>query len=226
MRKGWNKESALNTREILLKPLNRALQPLVKIIYKHTIILPNHLTITNAVVGLASLFFMAIAGHFPGFLNLSEYGLRLVGALLTVVYISLDSMDGQLARGGNLKSELGHWLDSTLDSVMFPFFLLSIAIGMNSYLALLVGGIAALCFPLQFLLQFKFKLESQNRLKDSPLATKSRLRYLYGGAVFFWLNIIFALINRPFYTLVFFATFGNLFWMGIAFFQYHAVRLK
>ncbi len=135
-------------------------------------------------------------------------------------------MDGQLARGGNMKSEFGHWFDSTLDSVMFPLFLLALGIGMDDYWSLVIGAFAALCFPLQFLLQFKFKLDTPQLLDGSPLATRSRLRYLYGGAVFYWLNLVFALLGRPLYTLVFFAAFGNAFWMGILFFQGLAVRKK
>lgn len=224
MRSGWDKQKALTSLELLWKPMYYVLYPLTKFIYRYTPIVPNHITLFNFFVGLSAIFFMTISGHFPGFLGLSDYWLRVIGALLTFCYICLDSMDGQLARGGNLSSEFGAWLDSTLDSVMFPFFMLALAIGVNSYAALAIGAVATLCFPIQFLIQYKFKLRFQDRLEGSPLGTKSRWKYLYGGVVFFWLNLIFAVFDKPLYTLVFFATFGNLFWVGIIFFQYLALR--
>jgi phosphatidylglycerophosphate synthase len=224
MRQGWNKKSALNTREITLKPVNRVIQPFVQFLYKYTPVTPNDITITNFFIGLAALFFMGISGHIPDLFGMTEYSLRLTGAILTSAYIIFDSMDGQLARGGKLTSGLGHWLDSTMDSIMFPAFLLSLAIGMNNYWALFIGGFAALCFPLQFLLQFKFKIDFPEAGKDSVLNTESKWRYMYGGAIFYWLNIIFAITNTPLYTLIFFATFGNLFWMGITGAQYLTLR--
>lgn len=226
MRTSWNKKKALTSLELIWKPMYRLLYPITKLLYTHTSIVPNNISCLNFFIGLIAIFFMGISGHFSGLFGLSEYTLRLLGAILAFCYICLDSMDGQLARGGNLSSESGSWLDSTMDSIMVPFFMLSLAIGMNNYFALLAGGIAALCFPIQLLIQYQFKLKFQDKLKKSLLGTKSPVKYIYGTAIFFCFNLFFAIINKPLYTLLFFAIFGSLFWIGIIFLQYKCFKKK
>ena len=136
MRKNWDKKNALKVFEWVNRPIYYGLYPIAKFIYQYTSITPNMITIFNVFVGLAGLFFLASSGNVPGLFGLTEYQLRLIGGVLAFAYVSIDSLDGQLARGGKLYSRIGAFMDSTMDSIIVPLFMFSLAIGLNNDVAM------------------------------------------------------------------------------------------
>jgi len=85
-------------------------------------ITPNRLTMSSFLLtmGVALLILKGT----------SATEMRLAAVLLQVAYI-FDCMDGQLARYRNAASELGSFLDKSLDYVKFPFIVF--AVTMNAY---------------------------------------------------------------------------------------------
>jgi len=192
-------------------------KPISKVLIKFIKITPNQITLFSFIFGLIGIFFLIRGG----------YKNIVIGATFSFLYIIFDCVDGEVARAKKLTSTLGFWLDGIVGFIVVPFTMLALAVGLRTYNSLLIGSIAALCFPMQFLFIHFFKSEiskNEKRIK-TPISSKfDFMRYVYGSALFFPLLLIGALINMPILVLLFFAIFGNLFWILILFLQFLNIK--
>ncbi len=95
----------------------------------------NMVTVSNAVFGITSIFF-TISGNYS------------YAAILIFLAIALDILDGEIARGLNITSELGSQLDSLSDLVTFGIataVLAYVSIFNTSILGAVVSAILVLC---------------------------------------------------------------------------------
>ncbi len=180
-----------------------------------TPITPNQISILSLLFALAGCYFLLLGGT----QNL------IIGASLAMVYNVLDMTDGMIARVKNLGSTLGHWLDGTIGFVVTPLLIISLAIGQWNYLALVLGLFAAVSYPIQYVLIYFHKAEVVK--KNDPIEVGGilgSLRYAYGISFFYVFLFIAALIGKPLWVLIFWATFGNLYWILIIFMQYRSLK--
>lgn len=96
----------------------------------HTPITPNHVTLANIVVGLASCWYASRGTHL---------GFLLAGALM-ILQLVLDSSDGELARIRHRHSRAGMVLDNVGDDVVDNLFVGALGYGLGGIWAWL--GIA------------------------------------------------------------------------------------
>lgn len=208
-RKPHDEYTAIVIRAIFVKPASY-------LIAKYTNITPTQITVFNIIPGILSLFFLYLGGKNT-----------LIGALLAFVFALLDGMDGIIARAKGLHSKFGQWLDGVTGYVLYPLMMLSAAIGLHDYWSLVIGCIASLCFPLQFCLVHYYKSEikeSNERIEISSSGRFEFIKYIYGSATFFPLLLLAALFGKVIYVLLFFAIFGNLFWMIVILMQFRDLR--
>ncbi len=191
-------------------------KPMAFLVVKYTPITPNQITVLSIIPGVSSLIFLALGGKYT-----------LVGAILFFVYGLLDGVDGLVARARGLYSKQGQWLDGIIGFVLVPLTFLATAIGLGDYYSLLVGSIASLCFPIQFVLIHYFKSEivqCNESLQISASGKFEFLKYIYGVALYYYLLLFGALFDAMIYVLLFFAVFGTMFWMGTIMLQYIILR--
>lgn len=89
-----------------------------------TNIRPNHITILSFILYLSSAFMFAWGQHIY----------NLWGALLINLAVIFDCVDGDLARGKNLCSKFGHWMDIIFDHIAQALVFAGIYIGLYEYL--------------------------------------------------------------------------------------------
>lgn len=139
---------------------------LIPLVAQFDLITPNILTLTSSLVHLIGSCLL--------FLNL-PFHLYLAALFLPLSYI-LDCMDGQLARTKHLSSELGNYLDKTLDvlKIYIIHICLSIAVYQESGNVLWIFAGFTSCFF--FLFRYYIKLETVNAevSKDKLYLEKSR----------------------------------------------------
>jgi len=87
-----------------------------------TRIAPNQITILSFVLGVLAAICFAMR----------EYAYLLAGAILVVLSVIFDLVDGEVARVKSLTSLLGAWLDPLLDMVRTGLLFLGIAIGLQT----------------------------------------------------------------------------------------------
>ncbi|MDP3698701.1 MAG: CDP-alcohol phosphatidyltransferase family protein [Nanoarchaeota archaeon] len=190
--------------------------PIAFFLVKYTKLTPTKITVFSIISGMLSLAFLSLGGEYT-----------VTGALLVLLYGILDGIDGVIARATGLHSKFGQWLDGVAGYVLLPLMMLSAAIGLGNYQALIIGSIASLCFPLQFSLIHYFKseiVESNERITLSSSGKFEFLKYVYGIAPFYFLLLLGALFDKIIYVLLLFAVFGNMFWMAVLFLQYKILR--
>lgn len=83
-------------------------------------ITPNQITITRAVIFLPLIFFSFAHGSYLG---------NILGIVFSYLNTVFDILDGSLARAKALSSEIGGWLDRSLDKMMVYLIFIGIAIG-------------------------------------------------------------------------------------------------
>lgn len=194
-------------------------KPFARWLIQHTNITPNQMSLLSIVPLITAAFFLAFGG----------YRNTITGAVLAFCYLILDATDGPLARGKNMTSDLGTWLDGIIGFLALPALMLSMAIGLKSYFALLVGAIAALCFPLHFLFVHFYKSEVVGTAERLNVHVPSKLRFLksiYGAILFYSLLLFGALLGGTFYVLLFFAVFGTFFWIFVLFIEFFNLKAK
>ena len=208
----------LKDKDEILAPLFRVLsRPVSLFLIKYTNITPNNVTIFG--------FMFAIAGAI--FLSKGEHLYLVVGSILAFISILCDCIDGDIARTKNLGSKTGKWLDAVLGWIGIELLTFALIIGINTRLAFVFGLLAMVCFPMQYLFVHFYKSEVVGNNEPIPIGKSGRwdfLKYLYGDTWFFTLLLIFSLLNRPFYFILLFAVFGNLFWVGTLLVQYLSLR--
>jgi len=108
----------------------------------HTRVMPNHVTLAATALGMLSAWLFATPRYWP----------RLIGAVLFVATITLDGVDGELARLKMAESRLGAQLDTVTDNLVHVALFAGIMIGCYRasgsrafwvLLVLLLGGFAA-----------------------------------------------------------------------------------
>ncbi|GEM_PF-3589829 len=191
-------------------------KPLAFLVVKYTSITPNQITVLSIFPGVASLVFLALGGKYT-----------LLGAFLFFLYGVLDGVDGIVARATERYSKQGQWLDGIIGFVLVPLTFLATGIGLGGYNSLLIGAIASLCFPIQFVLIHYFKSEIVQRTESLQISASGKLefvKYIYGVALYYYLLLFGALFHKMIYVLLFFAVFGTMFWMGTIVVQYLILR--
>lgn len=150
-----------------------------------TSVMPNQVTIANTMLGLAAAWMFASP----------SYWTRLAGAILFLASITIDGVDGELARLTMTESRFGGMLDLITDNVVHVALFVGIMVGLyrNSgsaayvyLLPILLGGFA-MCGIAIYL---AFQAEGENA--EKWMAQVDRV----SGRDFGYLLVILALINR------------------------------
>jgi len=150
-----------------------------------TAITPNQVTIANTIVGLACGWMFAMPG----------YGTRLAAAILFLISITIDGVDGELARLKMTETNFGGKLDVVTDNIVHVAVFIGIyvgcyrASGSNAYLwlTLLVLGGFGLCSYATFR---AFSLRGE--VAEKWLEAVDR----WSGRDFAYLLVVLALIDR------------------------------
>jgi len=199
--------------------------PLAKLLIKYTDIKPNHVTILSFVCLIVGSMFLLHGG----------YIYQVVGATFALLFMILDCVDGSIARVKNLCSKFGQWLDGIIGFISHPLLTFCLAVGINTQTSLILGSLAMIAYPMQYLITRFYKLDIIGRDEPIRIGKPGKydfIRYLYGSTLFFPILFICSLINRPIWVLWFFAIFGNLFWIltivleGINLKQIEGTKLK
>ena len=90
---------------------SRILMPLLKLIERHNI-LPNHITILSMISGIVAAFALLFSPN--------------LAFLLIFVHVTLDGIDGPLARHMNINSNKGSFIDTASDQVVIAFIIFSL----------------------------------------------------------------------------------------------------
>jgi phosphatidylglycerophosphate synthase len=187
----------------------------VAVLLAYTPITPNQISILSFLIGVAGAYFLYLGGP----RNL------IIGASLAMVYNILDMCDGMIARVKNLKSATGHWLDGVLGFILFPIIILGLTLGLKNYLAFVLGMLAIVSYPLQYNLVYFYKLEVMKSKEQIAVPGKLEwIRYAYGSSFFYVFLFIAALFNKPLWVLAFWASLGNLYWIGLLYTQYRSIK--
>lgn len=208
-------------QELFPKIFNHISIPTAEFLIKFTNITPNQITLLSFFVMVATGVFFGVSGF-----TIYPHQFRVIGALLAFLFFFLDTLDGKIARATNQKSVYGKWLDSILGMIFPLLFFFTLGFGLRTNSSILIGSLAALCFPMQYLIIYFFKLDIDPLIskKGIELVRKDNpLRYIYGSQLIYPLLLIGCFINRPLWVLIFFATFGNFFWLVVALMQLRAV---
>ncbi len=186
-------------------------RPVAVFLAKYTSFTPNQITIVSFLLGLAGAFFL-------------YQGNLVVGASFAMLYNILDMCDGMVARVKGIHSPWGHWLDGVLGFILFPILIFALVLGMNNYLAFILGMLAIISYPLQYNLVYFYKLEVQKSKEQTSMPGRLEwLRYAYGSSFFYLFLLVAALFNKPFWVLWFWAVFGNLYWVALLVVQYRSI---
>ncbi len=155
------------------------------------------------------------------------YGMRIIASILIFLFYYLDTLDGKLARVTKQASLEGKLLDGIVMFIFLPLFIFSTAMSLQNLTFMILGSLAMVCYIIQFLLAYHFNLDIKPTLEKkgvSIVAKDNKLQRAYGAAIFFPLLLLSCIINRPQWLLIFYATFGNLFWMVMVGLQIRAVK--
>ncbi len=93
---------------LLAHHLDRRISWRIALMLARTRITPNQVTLANTALGLFAAAIIAMAGYWP----------PLIGVLLLLVAVTVDGVDGELARMKLAQSEFGGKLDAITDSVV------------------------------------------------------------------------------------------------------------
>lgn len=88
--------------------LDRHISWRIALILAHTSITPNQVTVANTVLGLAAAAVIACAGYWP----------PVIGTLMMLLSVTIDGVDGELARMKLAQSEYGGKLDAVTDLIV------------------------------------------------------------------------------------------------------------
>ena len=207
------KEGDEYTMRYVVRPFSRI--PSLLLI-KYTAITPNQ-------VSIFSFFLAAVSAAF--FLR-GEYLNQVIAVIFSLLYLIFDCVDGNIARAKQLKSLQGHWLDGIGGFIITPLLLFSLLKGMHDPSLFVLGSLAMLAYPMQYLLVYFYKFEIAKN-SPAPIASGTiidKVRYVYGSALFFPLLAIAVLSGHIELFLWFYAILGNLFWVGTLAMQYLTLR--
>ncbi len=220
MEKRYNSKQALKSNLELSDRMFRWLSMLIsKPLAKYTNITPNTITIFSFIIAL-------IAGYF--FLK-ADYTSLVIGGILAFLSQIFDQVDGEVARMRGMQSDLGRWLDSVTGYIRTEVIIICLAIGIGTKLALALGMLAAIAYPMQCMFIYYYKYDIVRDFKPMKIGKSSKLdflRYAYGSSFFYVFLPLCVFVNKPVLALGFFAVFGNIFWVGTMFIQYLNIRSR
>jgi phosphatidylglycerophosphate synthase len=130
---------SLETDALLARLVDRRLSWRLSYRLARTRVMPNHLTLANTALGFGCAALLASTG----------YWLRLLGAVLFLISVTLDGVDGELARLRMVESEAGAKLDVLTDNIVHIAIFIGLTIGCYRsspspayfyLLAILLGG--------------------------------------------------------------------------------------
>jgi phosphatidylglycerophosphate synthase len=113
------REESIGTDALMARVVDRRLSWRLSLRLARTRVTPNQVTLVNTVLGFGCAALLAS----------TSYWLRLWGALLFVASITLDGVDGELARLRMLESRFGEQLDVITDNVVHVAVFIGMAIG-------------------------------------------------------------------------------------------------
>ena len=189
-------ESA-STDALMARVVDRRLSWRLSLRLARTHVTPNQVTIINTALGLGCAALLAS----------TFYLLRLCGALLFLLSITLDGVDGELARLRMLESRFGKRLDVITDNVVHVAVFVGIAVGCyrlsssNAYfyiLAVLLAGFGACAVSVNRAMSVA-RDEAHRWISQVERAT---------GRDFAYLLVIVAIFNRLYY-FIWGAAFGT-----------------
>ena len=190
-------------------------RPIAWFLIRFTRITPNQVSILSFILGLLGAYFLSLGG----------YKNLVIGASLAFAYNILDMCDGIIARVKNLKSPLGHWLDGILGFILFPTIIFGLVLGLQNYVALILGMAAIVSYPLQYALVYFYKLEVYKSKEKIEIPGKFEwVRYAYGSSFFYIALFVMALLNKPWWILWFWAIAGNFYWLILLVTQFFSIR--
>ncbi len=157
---------------------------------------PNQVTLLNFFLGMLAIVLMFLYPTYVIFVA--------VAILITIRNIG-DTIDGKIARGGDLKSPLGGFLDIFTDWIFFhsAFFIVVGYITGN----VAIGYLCVIAYMSREFTRTKFtyfygkKITESDEAKKMPLAVS--LARKYDLANVFWIIPVFLLINQPAFIIYF-----------------------
>ena len=224
------KKAIKPTQEWFSRVNNVVTMPISVFIAKHTRITPTELTIFSIFIGVLSAFLLGVSGYiaqlWPGFF-LNEYQLRLIGGIFAYVFGVLDGVDGKVARLTNKSTHTGKWWDIVAGHTTISLLFLGLAIGLRSYLALLISFIGCISYLIAYLQIAVFKVDFNQYMQKQKLElikNRKGWTYLYGMSLIFILIPLAALFDYPMVPLYFYGLLAPLFYLAVLFFQYKTVK--
>jgi len=188
-----------------------------KPLIKFTNVTPNQITMFSFLLGIIAAYFLFKGGY----TNL------VIGGILAFARQIFDQVDGEIARVKKIASDMGKWLDGVTGFITEELLIIALALGIGTQLSLILGMLAAIAYPMQYLLVFFYKHDILKKFDKIEILKSGKfdfLRYVYGSSLFYLLLLIAVIINKPLWVLFFFATAGNLFWIMTVFLQYLNIR--
>src|SRR3990167_5919080 len=151
---------------------------------------PNQVTLVNFFLGMLAI---ALMFFYP------VYSIFVIAAILITIRNIGDTIDGKIARGGDLKSPLGGFLDIVTDWIFFhsAFFIVVGYITGN----IAIGYLCVIAYMSREFTRTKFtyfygkKITETDEAKNISLLVSMARKY--DLANIFWLIPIFLLINQP-----------------------------
>lgn len=179
------KEETADKDAPLARYVDRNLSWRLSKLLAQTSVMPNHVTIANTIVGLAAACMFAS----------TSYWTRLAGSLLFLASITIDGVDGELARLTMTESRFGGMLDMITDNMVHVALFAGILVGLyrtsgsTAYIYLipiLLGGFG-ICAIATYI---AFQVQGENA--ERWISRVDRV----SGRDFGYLLVILALINR------------------------------
>jgi phosphatidylglycerophosphate synthase len=182
--KSVRKEST-STDTFMARTVDRRLSWRLSYRLARTRIMPNHVTLANTALGFGCAAMLASA----------SYWIRLAGALLFLVSITIDGVDGELARLRMVESKFGGQLDVFTDNLVHVVIFIGLMVGCYRtshspvyfyLLALLAGGFLACA------------IASHRALKRDGINADKWIERVerVTGRDFAYLVVVLAIINR------------------------------
>lgn len=190
-------------------------RPLSVFLVKFTSITPNQVSYISFVLGVLGAYFILLGG----------YKNLVIGGSLAFAYNIFDMIDGRVARARGVSTVFGKWLDGMIDFTIFPLLIFALALSLKSYWSLVLGMLAIMSYPTHYLIVHFYKSEIVGKKDLIPIPGKFEwVRHVYGSNFFYLFFFAACLANKPMWILIFWATFGNLYWVVLMIVQYLNIR--
>ena len=192
-------------------------RPITRFLAKYTNVTPNQVSIFYFFLSIIAAYFLFLGGE----KNV------IIGASIAFLANIFDMVDGCLARATGIRSIKGRWLDGMIGFVTIPLLMFSLAVGIRTFPAMFFGMLAMMSYTLQYLIIHFYNAKIIN--KNEPMAIPGKwewVRNVYGSNLFYLFLLPAAIINKPMPILIFWATFGNFYWMLILVYQYRSLPKK